>query len=130
MASSTTEETEAILAFENSEYATSEDSEQQDEEETIQKLYEENEELRITINRLNETLEKANSTKSRMDGYYFDGPLKLALTRLPALFLTLFLELIGGVIIDSLSDVIKKYTLLVSFMPVISALSGKLYFSQ
>ena len=97
-------------------------------DETFEDLKKENEELRSAIDRL--TLRNANSPNTRIDDYYIDGPLKLGLTRLPALFLTLGLELIGGVIIDSLNDVIKKYTLLVSFMPVISALSGKQFFPQ
>ena len=60
-----------------------------------------------------------------MDEVYLDSPLKVAIRRLPALFLTLFIELIGGVIISKFHLVIKKYTLLVSFMPALSALSGK-----
>ena len=50
----------------------------------------------------------------------------LALRRLPALSITLGLELLGAVIIDQLHQVIKIYTLIVSFMPAISALSGNL----
>ena len=46
--------------------------------------------------------------------------------RLPALITTLGLELAGGIIIDALNDVIVKYALIASFMPTISALSGKL----
>ena len=59
-----------------------------------------------------------------MDQYYNVSSVKLALTRLPALFTTLALELAGGIIIDALNDVIVKYALIASFMPTISALSG------
>ena len=45
---------------------------------------------------------------------------------MPALLLTMSLELMGGVVIDQLHKVIKAYTLIVSFMPAISALSGNL----
>ena len=40
--------------------------------------------------------------------------------------LTMSPELMGGVVIDQLHKVIKAYTLIVSFMPAISALSGNL----
>ena len=46
--------------------------------------------------------------------------------RLPALAITLAMELMGGIVIDQLHKVIKVYTLIVSFMPAISALSGNL----
>ena len=40
--------------------------------------------------------------------------------------MTLTLELMGGIVIDSLSSVIQKYVLIASFMPTVSALSGNL----
>ena len=61
-----------------------------------------------------------------MDQYYKVRYVNLAITRLPALITTLGLELAGGIIIDTLNDVIVKYALIASFMPTISALSGKL----
>ena len=36
------------------------------------------------------------------------------------------MELVGGIVIDQLHKVIRVYTLIVSFMPAISALSGNL----
>lgn len=51
---------------------------------------------------------------------------KLGLYRLPALYITLFLELIGGIFINELDDSIKEFILLASFLPIISALSGNL----
>ena len=61
-----------------------------------------------------------------MDKYYKISPCGLSLKRLPALSVTLGLELVGGLIIDKLHQVIKIYTLISSFMPTISALSGNL----
>ena len=61
-----------------------------------------------------------------MDKYYKISPCGLSLKRLPALSVTLGLELVGGLIIDKLHQVIKIYTLISSFMPAISALSGNL----
>ena len=57
---------------------------------------------------------------------YSISPWSLAVKRVPALLLTMSLELMGGVVIDQLHKVIKAYTLIVSFMPAISALSGNL----
>ena len=62
----------------------------------------------------------------QMDQYYKVSYVDLAITRLPALITTLGLELAGGIIIDTLNDVIVKYALIASFMPTISALSGKM----
>ena len=59
-----------------------------------------------------------------MDNMYAEGPITLAIRRSPALFATLIIELLGGLVISQLNSVIKKYTLIVSFMPAISALSG------
>ena len=81
--------------------------------------------LRNEVIRLNKIIDDTNSANKCMDEVYLDSPLKVAIRRLPALFLTLFIELIGGVIISKFHLVIKKYTLLVSFMPALSALSGK-----
>ena len=57
---------------------------------------------------------------------YSISPWALALRRLPALAITLGLELVGGIVIDKMNKVIRAYTLIVSFMPAISALSGNL----
>ena len=74
---------------------------------------------------------------------YSISPWSLAIRRVPALLLTMSLELVGGVVIDQLHkvaavlgvlrspwrapvQVIQAYTLIVSFMPAISALSGNL----
>ena len=59
-----------------------------------------------------------------MDDFYKDSFSSLAFRRLPALYLTLFIELVGGLIITKFEGVIRRYTLLVSFMPALSALSG------
>ena len=61
-----------------------------------------------------------------MDHYYNISASKLALKRIPALLVTLTLEIMGGFIINSLDDVIQKYVLIISFMPTVSALSGNL----
>ena len=62
----------------------------------------------------------------QMAQLYTSSACSLALKRLPALSLTLIIELLGGLIISQLHQVIKVYTLIVSFMPAISALSGNL----
>ena len=82
--------------------------------------------LKHEIIRLNKIMKLANLST---DNYSSDGPVQLGFKRLPALFLTLFIELIGGMIITKFFDVIKKYTLIVSFMTPISALSGILIHS-
>ena len=82
------------------------------------------EELRKEIDRLNTIVENTKVVDQKVDNIYSDGPVMLAVRRIPALFVTLFIELFGGLIIANLNTVIKKYTLLVSFMPAISALSG------
>ena len=74
----------------------------------------------------NEELRQQMAENQQLDHVYRAGPQRLALYRAPALFATLILELLGGLIIAQLNVVIKKYTLLVSFMPIISALSGNL----
>ena len=61
-----------------------------------------------------------------MDLIYNISAKELAIRRIPALLVTLALELMGGIVIDVLSGVIEKYVLMVSFMPTISALSGNL----
>ena len=82
------------------------------------------EELRNEIVRLNAIVESSKSVDQWVNNIYSDGPVMLAVRRIPALFVTLFIELFGGLIIADLNSVIKRYTLLVSFMPAISALSG------
>ena len=82
------------------------------------------EELKNEVIRLNKIIDETKSANKYMDDVYLDSPLKVAIRRLPALFLTLFIELIGGMIISKFHLRIKKYTLLVSFMPALSALSG------
>ena len=82
------------------------------------------EELRSEIVRLNTVIENTKSVDQWVNNIYSDGPVMLAVRRIPALFVTLFIELFGGLIIADLNSVIKRYTLLVSFMPAISALSG------
>ena len=61
-----------------------------------------------------------------MDLIYNISAKSLAIRRIPALLVTLGLELMGGLVINSLSNVIEKYVLLASFMPTVSALSGNL----
>ena len=84
----------------------------------IQELKAENAQLKARLRRSSQVSEK-------QDHIYSTGPVKLALRRLPALFVTLFLEMIGGMVIGSLADVFLHYSLIVSFMPVVSALAGK-----
>ena len=74
--------------------------------------------------RLNKEIEDTKLAKTSMDDFYSEGFFMLAMRRLPALYLTLTIELIGGLIISYFNDVIRKYTLLVSFMPALSAISG------
>ena len=80
--------------------------------------------LKSENNRLNEAIGSSKLAKTSMDDFYSESPFTLAMRRLPALYLTLIIELIGGMIISYFEEVIKKYTLLVSFMPALSALSG------
>ena len=84
--------------------------------------------LKCENKRLNKEIEDSNSAKTSMDEFYSESSLTLAINRLPALFLTLIIELIGGIIISYFHVVIRKYTLLVSFMPALSALSGKYFY--
>lgn len=87
--------------------------------ELVRQLREENESLRNQLK-----LHREN--KDRVDLIYSETPFQLATKRLPALSVTLMLELLGGIVIAKLHKVIQAYTLLVSFMPAISALSGNL----
>ena len=77
--------------------------------------------LKDEIKRLNEIMRRADLST---EGYSTDGPVGLAVKRLPALLLTLSLELIGGIIIANFKEVFKRYTLITSFMVPLSALSG------
>ena len=83
--------------------------------------------LKNEIVRLNRVVTLSNSTNKDMDDFYRDSCTSLAFRRLPALYLTLFIELVGGLIITKFEGVIRRYTLLVSFMPALSALSGNDY---
>ncbi|CAE7311224.1 mgtE [Symbiodinium necroappetens] len=47
-----------------------------------------------------------------------------AVSRMPALLVTLVIELFVALIVTEYTDTFKKYTLLIAFQPVISALSG------
>ena len=80
--------------------------------------------LKDEIKRLNEIMKRADLSA---EGYSTDGPVGLAFKRLPALLLTLALELIGGIIISNFKGVFKRYTLITSFMVPLSALSGTFY---
>ena len=80
--------------------------------------------LKEEIVRLNKVVECNVCLSKSMDVMYSEGPITVAIRRAPALFTTLVLELLGGLVITQLNSVIKKYTLIVSFMPAISALSG------
>jgi len=50
----------------------------------------------------------------------------LALKRMPALLITMALELSGGIVINLFASTLEQFILLSSFMPIISALSGNL----
>ena len=80
--------------------------------------------LKNEIIRLNRVITLSKSTNKDMDDFYKDSCSSLAFRRLPALYLTLLIELVGGLIITKFEGVIRRYTLLVSFMPALSALSG------
>ena len=80
--------------------------------------------LKNEIVRLNRVVALSKSSNKDMDDFYKDSFSSLAFRRLPALYLTLFIELVGGLIITKFEGVIRRYTLLVSFMPALSALSG------
>ena len=80
--------------------------------------------MKNEIVRLNRVVALSKSTNKDMDDFYKDSFSSLAFRRLPALYLTLFIELVGGLIITKFEGVIRRYTLLVSFMPALSALSG------
>ena len=69
---------------------------------------------------------KTCMTNYQTTALYSVSAWSLAFKRLPALAITLCMELLGGIVIDQLHKVIKVYTLIVSFMPAISALSGNL----
>merc|ERR1711971_388866 len=71
-------------------------------------------------------LRKKEASIAELDHLYSISATSLALRRVPALLVTLALELMGGIVIDALSSVIQKYVLIASFMPTISALSGNL----
>lgn len=52
------------------------------------------------------------------------NPLKRAFSRIPALSLTLCLELFASMVVSNMDDVLNNIILLASFLPVISAVSG------
>jgi len=82
--------------------------------------------LRRENAKLKELVDEQDKIKREITAFYNISPWALAWRRLPALAVTLGLELVGGIVIDQLHKVIKAYTLIVSFMPAISALSGNL----
>ncbi|TPX33403.1 hypothetical protein SmJEL517_g03687 [Synchytrium microbalum] len=51
---------------------------------------------------------------------------RVALYRLPAICLTLFLEVIVGLVISKYSTVLERHILLTSFMPILSSISGNI----
>jgi len=85
----------------------------------LQKLYMDNQTLVQNI-------QYTQQVNSEIDSLYKISAIGLALRRLPALVVTLILEMCGGIIINQLHEVIQSITLIVSFMPAISALSGNL----
>ena len=84
------------------------------------------EDLKAEITRLNNALKDKERKDKRLEEIYSIGPLKMAYYRAPALLITLTIELIGGLLVYMMNDVVKKYVLLVSFVPAVSALSGNL----
>lgn len=52
------------------------------------------------------------------------SPWQIAILRLPWVLLTLFIELMAGVVISKFDETLSKIILLASFMPIISAISG------
>jgi len=87
--------------------------------EVLHRLYEDNKTLIQNI----EYNQKASSQVKQL---YEISAMGLSLRRIPALVVTLVLEIFGGIIINQLHEVIQSLTLIVSFMPAISALSGNL----
>jgi len=82
--------------------------------------------LRKENDRMASVLDQQEETQKEISKIYSVSPWGLAFRRLPALGITLALELLGGLVIAQLHKVIRAYTLIVSFMPAISALSGNL----
>merc|ERR1711872_592531 len=82
--------------------------------------------LRRENEKLRDLVEEQDRIKRETTALYSVSAWSLAFKRLPALAITLCMELLGGIVIDQLHKVIKVYTLIVSFMPAISALSGNL----
>ncbi len=54
------------------------------------------------------------------------SPFKIAMLRSPAIILTLFLELVVGLVISRFKLILEKHILLTAFIPVISAVSGNI----
>lgn len=52
------------------------------------------------------------------------SPSEIALLRLPWVLITLFIELLAGIVIGQFNQTLKQLILLTSFMPIISAISG------
>ncbi|CAE7840768.1 mgtE [Symbiodinium sp. CCMP2592] len=81
------------------------------------------ENLQVEINE-DAVLEDARGAATKARAFHDLPVWKRALWRMPALGLTLIIELIVAFFISSYQDTFKRYTLLIAFQPVISALSG------
>ena len=85
---------------------------------------------RITVDDIVDVLEEEHEEDvARMVGSDADemerrSPSKVAMLRLPWIMMTLFIQLIAGVVIHKFDQTLTQVILLASFMPIISALSG------
>lgn len=85
---------------------------------------------RITVDDVVDVLqEEHDEDVARMIGSDADelesrSPSQVALMRLPWVLITLFIELLAGVVIHQFDATLSQIILLASFMPVISAISG------
>lgn len=85
---------------------------------------------RITVDDIVDVLEEEHDEDvARMVGSDAEelerrSPTQIALLRLPWVLITLFIQLIAGVIIHHYNETLLRVILLASFMPVISAISG------
>jgi len=73
-----------------------------------------------------QVLEVLSKRAKECNKFYNMTPLQMALRRMPALVITMSLELAGGGIIARMSDTLSHFILISSFIPVIAALSGNL----
>ena len=85
---------------------------------------------RITVDDIVDVLEEeheedvARITGSVSGATTQHSPVHMAVLRLPWVLMTLFLQLIAGVVVHAFDQTLSQVILLASFMPIISAISG------